>query len=114
MFGDAVVDDALVQGLTARVRLAPDAAFDARFPARRGARVTAVLADGQRRIVDVPDRPGSPERPLGADRLAEKFAATAAPVLGDRARALYATLQGLDADTRVRSLDLGAAPVSVR
>jgi len=114
MFGDPVAGDALVQRLTTRVRLVPDAAFDARFPAHRGARVTAVLADGQRRVVDVPDRPGSPERPLGPDRLADKFIATAAPVLGDQARAAHAVLLALDAATPVRTLDLGAVPVSVR
>ena len=108
MFEDLVADDVLVQRLTARVRLLPDAAFDARFPAHRGARVTAVLTDGQRRVVDVSDRPGSPERPLGPDRLADKFVATAAPVLGDGAGAAYAALLALEAAVPVRSLDLDA------
>ena len=106
-----MADDALVQRLTARVRLLPDAAFDARFPAHRGARVTAVLTDGQRRVVDVSDRPGSPERPLGPDRLADKFAATAAPVLGEGAGAAYAALLALDAAVPVRRLDLDARHV---
>jgi len=109
MFDERVADDALVEHLTARVRLVPDAEFDARFPARRGARVTAVLAGGQRRVVDVPDRPGSPERPLGADGLAAKFVAVAAPVLGDGATAALDALLALHADTPVRALDLGAA-----
>jgi 2-methylcitrate dehydratase PrpD len=107
MFTAHAANDPVVRRLTARVRLVPDAAFDARFPARRGARVTAVLADGQRRAVEVPDRPGSPERPLGSDQLAEKFVATAAAVLGDRARAAHAALLALDAATPVRSLELG-------
>lgn len=99
-------DDPLVRRLTALVRLIPDEGFDARFPARRGARVTAVLAGGQRRVVEVADRPGSPERPLDAQQRASKFLATAAPVLGEDAGGVYAALQALDADAPVRSLEV--------
>ena len=109
MFGPEAARDPQVQRLTARVRLVADAGFDARFPAHRGARVTVVGADGRRRAVDVPDRPGSPERPLGPERRADKFVATSAPVLGDGARAAYTALLALDAATPARSLDLGAA-----
>ena len=108
MFADTVAGDPVVQRLTARVRLVPGAEFEGRFPARRGARVTVVLADGERPTVDVPDRPGSPERPLGADRLAAKFVATAAPVLGGGAAAALGALLALDADASLRELPVGA------
>jgi 2-methylcitrate dehydratase PrpD len=107
MFADGAAGDPAVQRLTGRVRLVSDAGFDARFPARRGARVTAVLGGGERHVAEVPDRPGSPQRPLDAGQRAGKFTATAAPVLGDGASALHAALYELDAATPVRSLDLG-------
>jgi len=106
MFTDAAADDPLVQRLVGRVRLRRDPAFEARFPARRGARVTVVLAGGDRQVVDVPDRPGSPERPLGPDRLAAKFVATAAPVLGGGAAAALGALLALPADAPVRTIGL--------
>jgi len=109
MFADAAATDPLVQRLVGRVRLVPGAEFEARFPARRGARVTVALTGSDRQVVDVPDRPGSPERPLGADRLAAKFVATAAPVLGGGAAAALGALLALDADAPVRELDLGGA-----
>jgi len=107
MFTAAAATDPAVQRLVPLVRLAADAHFDSRFPAHRGARVQLGLADGARPAVDVPDRSGSPERPLSGERLADKFVSTAAPVLGDQARAAYAALLALDPDAPVRSLTVG-------
>jgi 2-methylcitrate dehydratase PrpD len=106
MFAAAAATDPVVQRLAPRVQLAVDAAIDARFPARRGARVQVELADGQRRAAAQPDRSGSPERPLSAERLADKFVTTAAPVLGDGARAAHAALLALPLDAPVRDLDV--------
>jgi 2-methylcitrate dehydratase PrpD len=107
MFSSAASTDTGVQRLIPRVQLAIDDQFDQRFPARRGARVQVVLTDGTRLAADVPDRSGSPERPLSADRLADKFVTTAAPVLGRRARAAHAALLALPLDAPVRALDVG-------
>jgi 2-methylcitrate dehydratase PrpD len=107
MFSAAAPADPAVDRLVPRVRLVVDEQYDERFPARRGARVQLVLTGGQRLSVDVPDRSGSPERPLSADRLADKFVSTAAPVLGERARAAYAALLALPLDAPVRALDVG-------
>lgn len=104
MFGDDAPADPIVQHLVPRVRLSVDETYDARFPAHRGARVRAELAGGDVRVCDVPDRSGSPERPLSAERLADKFAATAAPVLGARAADVYATVLALDPNLPVSSL----------
>jgi len=96
MFTDAAITDGAVRRMVPRVRLHVDEEYDARFPAHRGARVRVLLADGTEVVRDVPDRSGSPERPLTADRLAEKFVATAGPVLGDAAADVHAAVLGLD------------------
>jgi 2-methylcitrate dehydratase PrpD len=106
MFTDAAVSDAAVQRLVPRVRLAVDEDYDARFPAHRGARVQVVLSDGAVHTVDVPDRSGSPERPLSAARMASKFVATSAPVLGESAQSVYDAVLALDLDAPVGSLPL--------
>ena len=95
MFTAVAADDRAVQRLVPRVRLVVDEDYDARFPAHRGARVGGwTLSDGRRRAVDVPDRSGSPERPLSDEQLAEKFVATVAPLLGDGSRAVLAAVRG--------------------
>lgn len=109
MFGAAAATDPLVRRVAARVRLVVDDQMQARFPAHRGARLRVALSDGREREVDVPDRPGSPERPLDADRLAEKFVATSAVVLGEAARSTYAALLCLDGSEPVSTLDLVGA-----
>jgi 2-methylcitrate dehydratase PrpD len=107
MFSAAAPTDPVVHRLVPRVRLAVDEQYDERFPARRGARVQLLLTGGQRLAVEVPDRSGSPERPLTAERLADKFVSTAAPVLGERARPALAALLALPLDAPVRALDVG-------
>jgi 2-methylcitrate dehydratase PrpD len=111
MFGAAAAADSTVRRIAARVRLVVDGEMEARFPAHRGARLKVVLADGRQRAVDVLDRPGSPERPLDADRLAEKFVATSAVVRGNSARSTYAALLHLDGSAPVSVLDLGGAVI---
>ena len=107
MFTDAAAGDRTVRQLVPRVRLFVDEEYDARFPARRGARVRVLLADGGERAVDVPDRSGSPESPLSAARLADKFVAAAAPVLGASAADVHAAVLALDLDLPVSSLPVG-------
>jgi 2-methylcitrate dehydratase PrpD len=107
MFSSAASTDPAVRRLVPRVRLAVDEVFDKRFPARRGAQVQVVLADGQRLAVDVPDRTGSPERPLSAERLADKFATTAGPLLGGGARRAHAALLAMPVESPVAALDVG-------
>ena len=104
MFTDAAVGDPVVDQLVSRVRVLVDEEYDARFPAHRGARVRVVLADGDERVCDVPDRSGSPELPLSAERLADKFVATAAPVLGAGAADVHAAVLALDLDAPVSAL----------
>jgi 2-methylcitrate dehydratase PrpD len=107
MFAAAALTDPVVHRLVPRVRLVVDEQYDERFPARRGARVQLVLTDGRRLAVDEPDRSGSPERPLSADRLADKFISTAGPVLGERARAAHAAVLALPLDAPMQALDVG-------
>lgn len=104
MFTDAAASDPTVQQLVSRVRLAVDEEYDARFPAHRGARVRVAFTDGGERVCDVPDRSGSPERPLSEERLADKFIATAAPVLGESAADVHAVVVTLDLNMPVSSL----------
>lgn len=107
MFSDDAGIESSVQRLVPRVRLAVDEGYEARFPAHRGARVRVVLDDGTEHHADVRDRSGSPERPLGAARLADKFVSTVAPILGDDARAAYAALLALGPEAPIRSLEVG-------
>jgi 2-methylcitrate dehydratase PrpD len=107
MFSEAAASDRLVQRLVPRVRLTVDEVLDRRFPARRGARVQVVLGDGRRSTAEMPDRSGSPERPLSAEQLADKFVTTTAPVLGEGARAALDALLALPLDAPVRVLDVG-------
>lgn len=94
--------------LADRVQLAVDPVFDERFPARRGARVTAVTRDGTQRTVDVPDRPGSPENPLTPASLERKFLAASAPLAGDSGRDMLSRLARAGGHLPVRALALGA------
>jgi 2-methylcitrate dehydratase PrpD len=108
MFGPAAASDSGVASLTPLVRLEVEDAYEDRFPAHRGARVRLEFTDGSPVTADVPDRSGSPERPLDARRRAEKFAATAAPVLGRTASARYDELVTLDPSTPVREVPFSA------
>ena len=107
MFAEDAAAAPEVARLTPQVRLTADAEYEARFPARRGARVRLTLAGGRTRAVDAPDRSGSPERPLDATQRAAKFVSTAASVLGARSRQRYDAILAASVDVPVRSLDLG-------
>lgn len=111
MFGAVAAADPTVHRLTAAVRLVVSEEHEARFPAHRGATVRVVLADGSVRTVDVVDRPGSPERPLGDAHLAEKFVTTSAPVLGDAAESAYLAVLALEASAPVAAIVVDRAGV---
>ncbi|MBY8863611.1 MmgE/PrpD family protein [Nocardia sp. CA2R105] len=102
-FEPGVEADEKLLAVARRVRLTAVPEFDERFPARRGARV-AVVVDGERYVVDVPDRSGSPEKPLDDEQLGAKFVSAS----GRKSRAddLLAQLGAAAADTPVRELDL--------
>jgi 2-methylcitrate dehydratase PrpD len=74
-------DPAELRRLMGAVRLHPDPAFEAVFPARRGARVSVVTQKGATLAAEVPDRSGSPQNPLSDDRVEQKFLATSAAAL---------------------------------
>ncbi|MFI5953197.1 MmgE/PrpD family protein [Cryptosporangium sp. NPDC051539] len=93
-----------VEGQAVEVTLEVDEDIDDRFPAHRGARVTAVLPDGERRSIDVPDRSGSPDRPLTDEQLRAKFLSTSA--LGARGPQMLASISGFPDELPVRALPL--------
>ncbi|WP_433461916.1 MmgE/PrpD family protein [Spirillospora sp. CA-128828] len=90
------------------VRLEIDPIFEARFPSRRGARVTAVTRSGARLTAEAPDRSGSPQNPLPPDRVRQKFLGTAAPVVGTRSSEVLARIACLRTGGDVTDLDLAA------
>lgn len=104
-FDPGVEPDAELRTLTRRVRLVVDREFDERFPSRRGARVT-VSVNGDRYSADVPDRSGSPEKPLDDEQLAAKFV-TASGLGAAPAAELLARLAATDPGRPVGTLDLG-------
>ena len=106
MFAASAATDTVVQRLVPRVHLEVDGTIDGRFPARRGARVQVELADGQRLAADVPDRSGSPERPLSADTAGRQVRHHGGPGARWRARAAHAALVALPLDAPVRDLDV--------
>jgi 2-methylcitrate dehydratase PrpD len=99
-FDPGVEPDEPLRALTRKVRLVADPEVDARFPARRGARVTVRAGSGTH-TADVPDRSGSPEAPLDDARLRDKFVAASG-----RGDVLLKALDAAGPDTPVRDLDL--------
>lgn len=104
-FDPGIEPDEALRALTRRVRLVADPGFDARFPSRRGARVT-VRVGSEIHTADVPDRSGSPEAPLDDARLRAKFQ-TASGRGAEEAATLLTLLDAADPTTPVRELDLG-------
>lgn len=104
-FDPGAEPDAELHALTRRVRLVVDPEIDGRFPSRRGARVT-VSVNEERYSTDVPDRSGSPEKPLDDDQLAAKFV-TASGLGAVRATGLLDRLAETEPSRPVRTLDLG-------
>lgn len=74
--------DAAVLQLAERLRLWPDPACDAAFPARRKARLVARLTTGEVLETDYIEAAGDPERPLPDAELEAKARRFAEPVLG--------------------------------
>jgi 2-methylcitrate dehydratase PrpD len=65
--------DGRLVDLADRVRVVHDPALDASYPEQYPSRVTLELQDGRRVESRVDDASGSPERPLGEERLQGKF-----------------------------------------
>jgi 2-methylcitrate dehydratase PrpD len=83
--GDVQRDDLRIdprfEDLAKCVQIAGDAVLSQAYPARWPARVTAVTADGQRHVIDVPDVPGDAVQPLDwADVEAKCVTAAGVPI----------------------------------
>lgn len=102
---DTVAGQPVVRALTDRIRLSVGEVFEQRFPQRRGARVTAILADGTPVVAEVPDRSGSPENPLTQDQIRGKFLAGCVPFFGEDSPAVLAALLRTG-EGRVSDLDV--------
>jgi 2-methylcitrate dehydratase PrpD len=90
------LNDPSTRALMPRIAMALDPDVDARFPSRRGARVSITLRDGRVLCHLQPDRKGDPELPLSDADLEGKLLELATPVLGDtEARALLARIWAL-------------------
>lgn len=100
-FADAGSDPSQVP-----VQLVHDESFERAFPARRGARVTAVTRDGRELSSTVADRSGSPENPLSDEAIEAKYLAQASPVLGAAAHELLMAVRQLSDGTTVMGLPL--------
>jgi 2-methylcitrate dehydratase PrpD len=74
--------DPRVMELQQKMTLCDDAAFSARFPAERWARVRIVLTDGRTFVSEPARARGNPENPLADDELRRKYLGYAEPVLG--------------------------------
>jgi len=83
-----------VDGLMPRVAMTVDDHFDEQFPERRGARLMVTLSSGKGCEATVPDRPGSPENPLGPVGIDAKFHHAVAPRLDGRADDALRQLRG--------------------
>lgn len=96
-FEKSGLDDPAYAALRARVAVAEDAAFTARYPARFGARVTIVDASGATRVFEAPDAWGDAENPMAAGDVVAKFRALARAggASDDAARAIEAAALGL-------------------
>lgn len=81
-YTDAMLSDARVRALMARISVSADAALDAGYPDRRPADVAIMLHDGRvlRHVLD--HARGEPENPMSKDDIAAKFRAVAAPLYG--------------------------------
>jgi 2-methylcitrate dehydratase len=98
-FDDSRVRDASLIPLMDKVRVLPNEAFEARFPAAQPSRVTVVLHDGREHTAEVEYPTGDPRNPMSDAALSAKFRALAEPVLGaercGRVSSLVAGLDGL-------------------
>lgn len=100
-------DRAELAELTGKVAMALDPVFEGAFPARRGARVSAVTTSGATVTAVVPDRSGSPENPLSAEQVGRKFLSTSAAAIGERGPELLRQIKALRNGGYVRQVPLG-------
>ncbi len=106
-FAEAGAVGADVGAVMRATTLEATAEFDTPFPARRGARVSALLTSGERVAATVPDRRGAPVNPLSPDQLDEKFLGLAGEVLGQTgAQRLRDQVRSLEERAGVRELYL--------
>lgn len=98
-FTEQRVQDAALIPLMDKVRVLPNEAFEARFPASQPSRVTVVLRDSAEHSAEVEYPTGDPRNPMADSAIGAKFRALAEPVLGAerccRVSALVAGLQDL-------------------
>ena len=83
-----------VEAMMPRVSMSTDEVFDDAFPERRGARLVVTTRAGRRLDIAVPDRPGSPENPLGPKAIDDKFRHAVTPVMDGRAEDALSRLRG--------------------
>jgi 2-methylcitrate dehydratase PrpD len=95
-YTDAMLSDARVRSLMARIQVSADAALDAGYPDRRPADVAIMLHDGRvlRHVLD--HARGEPENPMSNDDIAAKFEAVAGPLYGAACDAIRDGVMGLD------------------
>ncbi|MFI5427151.1 hypothetical protein [Aeromicrobium sp. UC242_57] len=95
-----------VASLMTRICLRVGDEFEAAFPQRRGASIELSDRSGSEWSQRVPDRSGSPQNPLTAERIDNKFLDATREVLGDRAPSLLAEVRGLREMSSVLGLSL--------
>lgn len=104
-FEPARLDDPATRALMSRTTKALDAAVDAAFPGRRGARIRIRLRDGRTFERLQPDRKGDPELPLSDADLEGKLVELAGPAIGEpAARALIERIWALNEAPTVATL----------
>ena len=104
--------DEQVRRLAATLRLEESADMTAAFPARRGAKVSLVLANGSRLSSGPTEAPGDPEAGLTRSQLEEKFLRSVAGPMGEsRAYRLLGLLRGAEGCGIAELLDEMYTPV---
>jgi 2-methylcitrate dehydratase PrpD len=103
-YTDAMLSDARVRALMARIAVSADAALDAGYPDRRPADVAIRLHDGRvlRQVLD--HARGEPENPMSKDDIAAKFQAVAAPLYGAACGAIRDGVLGLESASSLDAL----------
>jgi 2-methylcitrate dehydratase PrpD len=103
-YTDAMLSDARVRSLMARIQVSADAALDAGYPDRRPADVAITLHDGRvlRHVLD--HARGEPENPMSKDDIAAKFEALARPLYGAACGAIRDGVMDLDCAPSLHTL----------
>jgi len=103
-FFQAAVEDPAIRRLAGLVRVTENAGMTARLPAERMTALKVTLEDGRSFSVEIEGSEGDPSRPLGPDRLAEKFRSVTRPVWGDEAPELFERWRRIDGEHSLASL----------